>query len=153
MPRKIVMLIGLGALVLAPVLSPSATMAQTQTSAVRMPGFVGSAPSSVAGCPRLMWRLARDGDNVNGILYYADLSGTSHVTGTVDQSGHFTLTATSVMGNGPVGTITGQRQPKNPARTQEAEGPLVATMTGQGCANMHITMRAVYNLNTYGAGG
>jgi len=150
MSSKIVTLMGLGALVLAPVLSPSATMAQTQTSPVRMPGFAGSVASSVAGCPRLMWRLARDGDNVNGMMYYADLSGTSQVSGTVDSSGHFTLTVKSAIGNGPVGTVTGQRQAPGPNQSQ---GALNATMTGAGCANFHVMMRPVVDLNTYGGTG
>lgn len=113
------------------------------------PGFVGEAASSVAGCPKLMWRLARDGDQVNGIVYYSDLSGLSHVTGTVDKSGHFTLTTTSVMGSGPVGTVTGQRKA---AGANQASGALQATMTGEGCANMHLSMKPVANLNNYGGG-
>jgi hypothetical protein len=148
MSRKVIALLSLGALALAPVLTPSA-MAQGP----QKPGFVGSAASSVPGCPRLMWRLARDGDNVNGIAYYSDLSGMSRVTGTVNQAGAFTLQLTSTMGNGPVGTVTGQREPKNPLRTEEAQGALVAEMTGQGCANMHLRIRPVYNLNQYNTAG
>jgi hypothetical protein len=112
-------------------------------------GFVGSAASSVPGCPNLLWRLARNGDKVNGIAYYSDLSGTSQVTGTVDQAGKFTLTLTSVMGNGPVGTVTGQRKAAGPNQSQ---GAMEADMVGQGCANMHIAMKPVANLNTYAPG-
>lgn len=45
MLSKVITLASLGALVLAPVLSPSVAMAQRAR-----PGFVGSAASSVAGC-------------------------------------------------------------------------------------------------------
>ena len=144
MSLKLVALMSLGVLTLAPVLSSSGAMAQGAK-----PGFVGTAASSVANCPNLMWRLARDGDNVNGIAYYSDLSGLSRVTGTVDKAGKFTLSLTSVMGNGPVATVTGQRQA---ATANQAQGRLVADMTGQGCANMHLTIRPVPNLNTYGNG-
>jgi hypothetical protein len=145
---KIVTSLALGTLVLGPALNWPAMGQGTAT-----PGFVGSSASSVAGCPRVMWRLARDGDNVNGIAYYSDLSGLSHVTGTVDKAGAFTLTLTSAMGNGPVATVTGKRAAKNPALTEEAQGALEATMTGAGCANMRISIRPTYNLNTYGGGG
>ena len=148
MSSKIIALMSLGALTLAPVLSPVA-MAQGASK----PGYTGSAVSSVPGCPKLVWRLARDGNNVNGIAYYSDLSGLSEVKGTVDQAGAFTLQLTSVMGNGPVATVTGHREAKNPLRTEEAQGGLVAEMKGAGCANMHLTMRPVYNLNSYGGGG
>lgn len=148
MLSKIVMLTGLGLLTVAPVLSPVA-MAQTPTKQ----GYVGTAASSVAGCPKLIWRLARDGDNVTGIAYYSDMSGVSQVKGTVDKDGAFTLQLTSSMGNGPVATVTGQRSAKNAARTLEKQGALEANMVGTGCANMHLTMKPVYNLNTYSSGG
>jgi hypothetical protein len=71
-----------------------------------MAGYTGEAPSSVAGCPYLIWRLARhDNGEVTGIFYYSDMSGVSNVTGTVDQAGQFHLTLTSSMGNGPVGRL------------------------------------------------
>jgi len=142
---KIIMLLGLGALALTSGLSQPAA-AQSSPK----PGFVGTAASSVAGCPSLTWRLARDGHNVNGIAYYTDLSGLSRVTGTVNDSGTFTLTLTSIMGNGPVATVTGQRQAPGP---NQAQGALVADMTGQGCANMHLTMKPIADLTPYGGTG
>ena len=145
MSSKSITLLTLGALALAPVLGPSA-MAQGAH-----PGFVGTTPSSVAGCPAVTWRLARDGDKVNGIAYYTDLSGLSRVTGTVDQAtGKFTLTLTSVMGSGPVATVTGQRSAPG---ANQAQGALEATMTGAGCANVHLMMKPVLDLNTYSGTG
>jgi hypothetical protein len=149
MSRKVIALLTLGALALAPVLSPAA-MAQ---GAAPKPGFTGQAASSVPGCPVLMWRLARDGNNVSGIAYYSDMSGASDVTGTVNDAGSFTLQLKSIRGNGPVGTVTGHRAAKNPLRTEEIQGGLVAEMTGVGCANMHLTMKPVYNLNQLGSSG
>lgn len=109
--------------------------------AAATPGYTGNAPSSVAGCPYIAWRLVRHPDGaVTGIAYYGDLSGVSEVTGNVDQSGHFQLQTKSSMGNGPVGTVTGMR---------EKNGAIEATMTGQGCANMHLRMAAVANMNDW----
>jgi len=142
---KFGMFLGLGALALTLVLSQPAAAQAPAT-----PGFAGTAPSSVAGCPNLVWRLARRGDAVNGIAYYSDLSGLSHVTGTVGQAGRFTLTLTSVMGHGPVGTVTGQRRAPGP---NQAQGALVADLKGEGCANMHLTMKPIQNLNTYSIAG
>jgi hypothetical protein len=143
---KTIMLLSLGALALAPILGPSGAMAQAAR-----PGFVGTTPSTVAGCPAVMWRVARDGNNVNGIAYYTDLSGLSHVTGTADQAtGKFTLVLTSVMGSGPVGTVTGQR---SAAGANQAQGALEADLKGPGCANVHVNMKPVLDLNTYGGTG
>jgi hypothetical protein len=152
MLMKLVTVMSLGALMLAPVLSSSEALAQAQAA---RPGYAGSAPSSVAGCPALVWRLARDGNNVNGISYYADLSGLSKVTGTVDKTGKFILTLTSTMGNGPVATVTGQREAlaANDWASKQAQGALEADMKGQGCANMHLNLKPVLDLNTFGVGG
>jgi hypothetical protein len=107
------------------------------------PGYVGSAKSSVAGCPFIAWRLARgEGGAIHGISYYSDLSGLSQVSGHVDNAGKFQLTLKSVMGNGPVGTVTGSKSSK---------GMLEAEMKGQGCANMHIEMSTAPDLNNWSA--
>lgn len=115
-------------------------------AAAQPQGFSGHAQSSVAGCPYLAWRLAlaANGD-ITGIAYYSDLSGVSMVKGKGDGHGHFDLTLTSSMGNGPVGTVTG---------TRSSRGGIVANMTGQGCANMHLTMAPVTDINHWtNAGG
>jgi hypothetical protein len=110
-------------------------------------GFDGSAHSSVPGCPDLVWRLVRTGGNVTGITFYSDLSGLSMVKGTVNNGGQFHLVLTPSMGDGPSGTVNG---------TRSRNGALEATMTGQGCANMHLTMRPVTDVNhwtNFGGGG
>jgi hypothetical protein len=109
-------------------------------AATPVAGYIGSAPSSVAGCPYIEWKLARHSNGeVTGIVYYSDMSGVSMANGTV-QAGQFQLTLTSSMGNGPVGTVTGSRS---------ANGAITATMTGQGCANMHMHVNPVADLNRY----
>ena len=132
--RKTAMLLSLGALALTPVLSRSAA-AQVVSP---QPGFVGMTKASAAGCPNIGWRLARHDDGtITGISYYADASGVSSVKGTYSQNGTFDLQVTSTMGNGPVGTVTGQRS---------QNGALVADLKGEGCANVHLTIQGIPNL-------
>jgi hypothetical protein len=116
---------------------------QKAVAAAPVPGYTGNVPSSVAGCPSIMWRLARrDNGDLTGIFYYSDVSGVSEVKGTMDQSGHFQVTLTSSMGQGPVGTVTGTKRPN---------GAVDATLTGEGCANAQLHFRPVLNLTNYNA--
>jgi hypothetical protein len=108
------------------------------------PTYSGQQASSVAGCPNLIWRLARDTNgSVHGILWYSDMSGLSEVTGTSD-SGSFNLSTRSVTGVGPVGTIVGHRN--------ASTGATQATMTGSGCANMKVDMKPIVG-GGWGTGG
>jgi hypothetical protein len=68
------------------------------------------------------------------------MSGVSMANGKIDQGGHFDITLTSSMGNGPVGTVSG---------TKYSSGATTATLTGQGCANAQIHMNPVADLNRY----
>jgi hypothetical protein len=109
-------------------------------AATPVAGYIGSAPSSVAGCPYIEWKLARHSNGeVTGIVYYSDMSGVSMANGTA-QGGQFQITLTSSMGNGPVGTVTGSRS---------SNGAITATLKGQGCANMHMSVNPVADLNQY----
>jgi hypothetical protein len=93
----------------------------------------------VAGCPFLLWRLARHDDGtVTGIVYYSDLSGISMAHGNIDPSGKFHLELTSSMGDGPVGVVDG---------TKPAKGKATATLKGAGCANMVMELTPVDDLN------
>lgn len=108
-------------------------------------GYVGWAYSTQSGCPYLEWKLARHPDGtITGVVYYSDMSGVSMANGNIDQGGHFQITLTSSMGNGPVGTVTG---------TKYSSGATTATLKGQGCANAEIRMNPVANLNQYHEGG
>jgi hypothetical protein len=90
------------------------------------------APSSVAGCPNIAWRLAKDADGtLRGIVWYDDMSGLSKASGTA-KAGQFHVTMASVMGQGPAGTVDG-------ARSTDGSGE--AKMTGQGCTNVTVKMR------------
>ena len=111
-------------------------------------GFEGHAESSVPGCPYLAWRLARhDNGEVTGIAYYSDLSGVSMVKGTMNDAGQFQLVLTPSMGNGPNGTVEG---------TRSSNGAVEADLKGQGCANMHLVVQPLTDINhwtNYGGGG
>lgn len=130
-------------LAFASVLTALAAGAPVGTPAMALtpvPGFIGVTPSSVAGCPYIMWRLARhDNGEVTGIAYYSDLSGVSTVNGMVNQSGQIQLTLASSMGKGPVGTVTG---------TKSADGAITAQLAGTGCASARLHMGPT-DLNDY----
>ncbi len=122
-------------------LATAASLSGTASAAPPVAGIVGWAYSTVAGCPYIEWRLAKHPDGqVTGIAYYSDMSGTSQVTGTFSQGGQIQLTLTSVMGNGPVGTATG---------VKESDGAANITLTGTGCANMHMRTKPVADILTY----
>ena len=130
-------------------LAAGAVIGKPAAAAVPVAGYVGWAYSSVSGCPYLEWKLARHPDGtITGVVNYSDMSGVSMANGTIDQAGHFQVTLTSSMGNGPVGTVTG---------TKSANGTVKATLTGQGCANFHMDVNPVADINQYhhvaGGGG
>jgi hypothetical protein len=61
---------------------------------------------------------------VSGPIWHEDGSGVSFAKGVTQADGHFTLNVTTMSGNGPAGTITGQRMP---------DGSVNATAVGPGC--------------------
>jgi hypothetical protein len=93
----------------------------------------------VAGCPFLIWRLARHNDGkITGLVYYSDLSGISTANGQIDPSGQFHIELTSSIGDGPVAVVDGKKP---------AKGKATATMKGAGCANMVMELTPVDDLN------
>ena len=122
-------------------LLPLGTLVGSPSIAATPPqaGYIGQAASTVAGCPYLIWRLAKHDDGtITGIVYYSDLSGVSQAKGNIEASGQFQLQLTSAMGNGPVATVNGMK-PKT--------GAASATVKGEGCANAQIALNPVSNLN------
>jgi len=133
MYRGLIVAYALGLLTLGTFVSAPATAAPP------VPGYVGEASSSVAGCPFILWRLARhENGEVTGIVYYSDLSGLSMAKGMMDKAGKFHLDLSSSMGNGPTGTVDG---------TRSSNGRVIAVMKGEGCANMRLNIRPSINLN------
>jgi hypothetical protein len=88
-------------------------------------------PHDVGGvhCAGLTWHFSRmvQPDNtvrLNGPIWYEDGSGTSLAQGIGQANGTFTLNVKMLSGDGPVGTITGQRMP---------DGSVNATAVGSTC--------------------
>ena len=80
-------------------------------------------------CPGLTWHIDRitqpNGTiNISGPIWYADGSGVSFAKGTGQPDGHFALTVTTMSGDGPAGTISGQRHP---------DGSIDSTAVGPPC--------------------
>ena len=101
------------------------------------PRYAGMTASGVAGCPEIAWRIGKSPTGtLHGIMWYNDLSGLSEATGSMNGT-QFNLTLKSVMGKGPVGTVTGV----------EGQG---ATLKGEGCANASFKPEV---LNSYGGTG
>lgn len=126
--RTTSILLALGALSLAGLAAAPALAAGPAAK------YAGAAPSSVAGCPDIAWRLAKSADgSLRGIVWYDDMSGLSQASG-MSENGHFHVTLTSVMGQGPVGTVDGERA---------ADGGGSAKLVGQGCANVNMKMQPI----------
>lgn len=131
--------IAAGALVLSTLVAGILVEGPSIAAAPPAAGFVGQGASSIAGCPYLIWRLAKhENGTVTGIVYFSDLSGISMAKGNINKSGQFHIELTSAMGEGPVAVVTGVKPPK---------GPATATMKGEGCANMEMRLTPEDNLN------
>jgi len=128
------------ALIAAGVLATAAcyTAATAQSNLTYTPRYAGMTGSSVAGCPNIAWRIGQSPSTgaLHGMIWYTDMSGMSQVDGTMSGN-QFSATLRSVMGNGPVGTVTG-------VRGQHAR------LVGTGCANATWTPVVI---NQYGSGG
>jgi hypothetical protein len=80
-------------------------------------------------CGALTWHFTRVENanktvNISGPIWYEDGSGVSFAKGTGQADGHFTLSVATMSGNGPAGTIDGQRMP---------DGSVDATAVGPAC--------------------
>jgi hypothetical protein len=140
--RKIATLLATSALALGAAVGLPAVAAQPPPAP--MAGITGFAPSSVAGCPNIQWRLARHIDGkITGIFWYSDLSGTSEAVGNEDATGRFHIVLTSAIGSGPVGVVDGTRSLK--------DNKVVASLKGEGCANDRVVrMLPVLDMNKFG---
>lgn len=126
------------ALIAAGIMATAVSYTTANAQMAYSPRYAGMVGSSVAGCPNIAWRIGQSPSTgaLHGVLWYTDMSGMSQADGTMNGK-NFNLSLKSVMGNGPVGTVTGVA----------GQG---ATLTGSGCANAHF--KPVL-LNSYGSGG
>ncbi len=80
-------------------------------------------------CPALTWHINRSmrpdkSFGLSGPIWYEDGSGVSYAQGIGEPDGKFTLNVKMMSGDGPTGTITGQRMP---------DGSSSATAVGPEC--------------------
>jgi hypothetical protein len=90
-------------------------------------------------CPAMSWHINRTVQadksfSLNGTIWFTDGSGVSFAQGTGQADGQFTLNVSKMSGNGPAGTIGGQRMP---------DGSITATALGPPCfaGTVHLVDR------------
>jgi hypothetical protein len=133
----IMRLLNATALVAAGVMATAAGYTTATAQGTYTPRFSGMVQSSVAGCPAIAWRIGQSPTGaLHGVMWFNDMSGMSQVDGSANGK-QFSLSLRSIMGNGPVGTVTGTVG-------------VGARLTGTGCAN--ATFRPIV-VNNYGGGG
>jgi hypothetical protein len=101
------------AMVGAPIAS---SLAQGLPSSVDMVHYGPPHDVGAVHCAGLTWHISRmvQPDNtvrLNGPIWYQNGTGTSFAQGIEQANGTFTLNVKMMSGDGPVGTITGQRMP------------------------------------------
>src|SRR4051794_6394783 len=94
-----------------------------------MSRYVPPHPAGGRMCPGLTWvisqvELADKTINLSGPIWFEDGSGISFARGARQPDGRFTLDVKRQSGDGPTGTITGQRMP---------DGSIDATAAGPPC--------------------
>jgi hypothetical protein len=92
--------------------------------------YVGSA-TNTPQCPAIRYLFRDISAKPVGYVWFADASGMSKATGTLDMaSGQFHLTVTPIDGSGPIGEVTGTKNPDTGVVTAELEGP--------GCSKLKL---------------
>jgi hypothetical protein len=83
------------------------------------------------GCPTIGYIFRGLSETPVGYVWFQNASGVSKATGTLDiKTGKFQLTLKSLDGEGPTGTVVGERDPTT--------GQVTATLTGPGCSNLRL---------------
>jgi len=86
-------------------------MALAQVPVKRGEYYFGNAPNTPQ-CPAIRYLFRGIDPNPVGYVWFADASGMSKATGTMDMaSGRFHLTLTSLDGQGPTGEVDGTKDP------------------------------------------
>jgi hypothetical protein len=100
-------------------------VALAQAGGVRRAEYYAGIGSNTPQCPAIRY-LFRDTSSPHplGYVWFADANGMSKAIGTMDlQSGQFHLTLTSLDGEGPIGEVTGTKDPATGVVTAELDGP------------------------------
>ena len=97
---------------LALAVASGTALAQTKLNVRRGEYYVGIA-SNTPQCPAIRYLFRGVEENPIGYVWFADASGMSKATGTMDLvSGRFHLTLTSLDGQGPIGEVDGTKDPR-----------------------------------------
>jgi hypothetical protein len=92
--------------------------------------YQGIAPNTPQ-CPAIRYLIGGTSSNPVGYVWFADASGMSKATGTIDlASGQFHLTLTSLDGQSPIGEVTGSKNLDTGIVTAELDGP--------GCSKLKL---------------
>ena len=92
--------------------------------------YVGIA-TNTPQCPAIRYLFRGVEENPVGYVWFADASGMSKATGTMDLvSGRFHLTLTSMDGQGPIGEVDGTKDPET--------GVVTAVLDGPGCSKLKL---------------
>lgn len=110
---------------------PLATSVAQNIRQAWISGYVAPHPVGSQHCPGLAWQINRvelpnQSFNVSGPIWYGDGSGMSFAKGTRQADGKFALTVQRQSGDGPTGTITGQRKPDGSAEVTTTGSPCLA---------------------------
>jgi hypothetical protein len=113
------------------VVASSTALAQTPTGVRRTEYYDAGTASNTPQCPAIRYLFRGIGANPVGYVWFADASGMSKATGTMDLvSGRFHLTLTSLDGQGPIGEVDGTKDPST--------GIVTATLDGPACSKLKL---------------
>jgi hypothetical protein len=100
-------------------------------SNVQRAEYVQGIATNTPRCPAIRYLFRGVAANPVGYVWFADASGMSKATGTMDlASGRFHLTLTSLDGQGPLGEVDGTKDP--------VTGVVTAVLDGPGCSKLKL---------------
>ena len=109
----------------------SGTALAQDRSPVRRGEYYFGIASNTPQCPAIRYLFRGVEENPVGYVWFADASGMSKATGTMDlASGRFHLTLTSLDGQGPIGEVDGTKDP--------GTGVVTAVLDGPGCSKLKL---------------
>jgi hypothetical protein len=92
--------------------------------------YEGTSPNTPR-CPAIRYLFRGIAEHPVGYVWFTDASGMSKATGEMNlQSGVFRLTLTPLDGQGPLGEVTGRKDP--------GTGVVVAELNGPGCSKLKL---------------
>jgi hypothetical protein len=107
------------------------TVLAQDRSPVRRGEYYYGIATNTPQCPAIRYLFRGVEENPVGYVWFADASGMSKATGTMNlASGRFHLTLTSMDGQGPIGEVDGTKDPTT--------GVVTAVLDGPGCSKLKL---------------